>query len=125
MKSMAAFLLVFSSFGFAYECPKYNLKCDLQKVNDKGAFETVKSILSPFEAFNWQEPSEEPNTCEANVYFGEADTGLGVSYHVTVNEDLQASLFASAQDPQFVVEAVPGKAFTLYYKTQQVVCVLK
>lgn len=112
-----------------YACPKYTLQCDLQKLNANHAFATVKTLSASFVAFNWDEPSEAPNTCEASLFFPAADTGLGVSYHATVKESLDAFLYVGvdygAKDPQFELSAVPGKPFTLFNDKQQMVCVLK
>ncbi|MCB9073649.1 MAG: hypothetical protein H6623_08500 [Bdellovibrionaceae bacterium] len=125
----SALFLFFQAHAEEYTCPDYKLTCELQKLNENLGFVTTKTLTAPFEAFNAYEPSAPADTCAAGFYFSESDTGLDVSYHALVTEDLDAYLFVGkdygAKNPQFKLAVTPGKEFSLYNGDQQMVCVLK
>ena len=127
---LALFFLNLPSLAADINCPQQQVSCKLKKLSEeKHYFETIKTLDASFEAFNWDEPSLPPNTCQISGRFDEKVTGGDFTFNVTVKEDLETFLYIGkdygALSPQSYFTPELGKPFTMTYKNFQMECTLK
>jgi hypothetical protein len=122
-------IVMSSASAWAFECPKYTLSCQLEKVNEKGGNYIAAEAKGEFIGINQDEPSLPANECQATVTFSKEQTGIGLTLNALVKDNMRAYQYATkdlgALDPQSEVEAVPGKTFALYIQKTSMICSLK